>query len=169
LRDSSGDPEPLLELLTDEVEAGVEEVRRIVHGLRPAALDQLGLVAAIRTYAGRCTSATLVVAVEVSGDLPILPAAVEVAAYRIAVEALTNVVRHANASTCSITFRADGDGLQLEVVDDGVGIGHGVTAGVGLSSMRERTSGVGGRLLVSVGRGGGTRVVAELPTRARSA
>ena len=172
LRDGAADPEPLLELLTGELEASVEEVRRIVHGLRPAVLDQLGLVAAIRAYADRATSPTLAVHVEVQGDLPLLPAAVEVAAYRIAVEALTNVVRHAGATTCTVVLRAaDGHegGLQVEVVDDGVGIGDGVTPGVGLASMRERTSGVGGRLLISVGRHGGTRVVAELPTGARSA
>ena len=169
LRDDSGDPQPLLELLTGEVEAGVEEVRRIVHGLRPAVLDQLGLVAAIRAYADRCSSDALRVSVEVRDDLPLLPAALEVTAYRIAVEALTNVVRHAGATECTVSMRTEGVGLQLAVVDDGVGIGDAVTAGVGLASMRERTMGVGGRLLVAVGPNGGTRVVADLPVEVRSA
>jgi signal transduction histidine kinase len=169
LQNRNGDPDELLAVLTHELESCVEEVRRIVHGLRPAALDQLGLVAAIRAYADRCSTPSLRVLVEVDGDLAGLGAAVEVAAYRVAVEAMTNVVRHADASTCLVTIRSDRGGLQVEVVDDGVGVGASVTAGVGIESMRERVVGVGGRLLVAVGDDGGTRVVADLPTEARSA
>lgn len=163
-----GDGDELLARLTEEVEASVEEVRRIVHDLRPAVLDQLGLVAAVRAYAERCSTDRLTVAVEVVGDLPILSAATEVAAYRIAVEAITNVVRHAQARTCRVRLRGD-DGLVVEVDDDGVGLHGEITAGLGLSSMRERSMGVGGRMLIEVGPNGGTRVVAALPAGVRGA
>lgn len=162
------DSDALLERLTDEVEASVEEVRRIVHDLRPAVLDQLGLVAAVRAYAERCSSGQLTVTVDVVDDLPPLSAATEVAAYRIAVEAITNVVRHAQARTCHVRLRG-GDGLVLEIDDDGIGLGGEITAGVGLSSMRERSLGVGGRILIDVGPNGGSRVVASLPAEARGA
>lgn len=158
----NADSDQLLARLTEEVENSVEEVRRIVHDLRPAVLDQLGLVAALRAYAERCTTKALSVTVEIVGELPMLSAATEVAAYRIAVEAITNVVRHAEASVCRVRLRGD-DGLVVEVVDDGVGMSGEITAGVGLSSMRDRSMGVGGRLLIDVGPTGGTRVVAALP------
>lgn len=162
------DSDALLARLTDEVEASVEEVRRIVHDLRPAVLDQLGLVAAIRAYAERCSTAQLTVTVTVMDDLPLLSAATEVAAYRIAIEAITNVVRHARARTCHVRLRG-GDGLIVEVEDDGVGIQGDITAGIGLSSMRERSLGVGGRILIDVGPTGGSRVIASLPAEVRGA
>lgn len=166
--DGQDDGDKLLARLTEEVEAGVEEVRRIVHGLRPTALDQIGLVAAVRAYADRCSTDELVVTFEVVGEIPLLAAATEVAAYRIAVEAITNVVRHAQARSCRVRLRGDGE-LMVEVDDDGAGFGDEVIAGVGLSSMRDRTMSVGGRLLIDGAPGGGTRVVAVLPAEVRSA
>lgn len=160
--------EPLLDRLTTEMEASVEEVRRIVHGLRPAVLDQLGLVAAIRAHAERCSSSGLSVTIEVDGLLPVLSAATEVAAYRIVVESLTNVLKHAHATQCHVRLHVH-DGLVVEVTDDGVGLESEYTPGVGLASMRDRATGVGGRFLISVGPDGGTRVVAALPTEMRSA
>ena len=96
--------------------------------------------------------------------LPELTAAVEVAAYRIAVEAVTNAVRHAGATTCRVLFDATGEGtLRIEVVDDGRGLPSGVVPGVGLESMRERAEELGGTIVVEAADGGGTRVVARLP------
>lgn len=164
----SGDSDALLSRLTDEVEASVEEVRRIVHDLRPAVLDQLGLVTAICAYAERCSTEDLTVTVEVSDELPPVSAATEVAAYRIAVEAITNVVRHARARTCHVRLRG-GDGLVVEIDDDGIGLGNEISGGVGLSSMRERSLGVGGRILIDVGPNGGSRIVASLPGELRGA
>ena len=93
-----------------------------------------------------------------------MTAAVEVAAYRIAVEAVTNVVRHAGATTCRVTFDATGAGtLRVEIVDDGRGQRSGVVPGVGLESMRERADELGGTIVVEAADGGGTRVVARLP------
>ena len=101
-------------------------------------------------------------------ELPALPAAVEVAAYRIIQEALTNVVRHAHAGTCNVRLSVDEatDALQLEVTDDGVGIPEGRHAGIGLSSMRERAVELGGKCDVKPIPTGGTRVLARLPLSA---
>ena len=109
--------------------------------------------------------AGLRVSVENSEQLSHLPAAVEVACYRIAQEALANVVRHARASHCSIRIRLDEEAcaLSVEVEDDGRGIGDGDRAGVGMISMRERTEELGGRCTVKSLVGGGTLVRALLP------
>lgn len=166
---SGGDPDELLAALTDEVEDGIEEVRRIVHDLRPAALDQLGLVGAIRAYAERCSTAELSVTVDVADEVPELSAATEVAAYRIAIEAVTNVTRHARARHCQIRLGSRGTGIVVEVEDDGIGMRAGEREGVGLASMRDRCAGVGGQLALEVAPGGGVRLVAALPGEVRSA
>jgi signal transduction histidine kinase len=107
----------------------------------------------------------VVFALEASGDLFPLPAAVEVAAYRIIQEAMTNVARHAHARTCRVRLSVEQTGsvLELEATDDGVGMPEGRRAGVGLSSMRERAEELGGTLVVEPGSDGGTRVLARLP------
>ena len=128
----------LRELRTSAAEA-IDDVRRLVYALRPPALDELGLVGALRRHVDQFDGERPVVAVHAPEPLPPLPAAVEVAAYRIAVEALTNAVRHAGANrvevhSCSPTPPC---GLSLVVTDDGSGDGDWI-AGVGLTSMRER-------------------------------
>lgn len=159
------DPEAaarLLEELERDIEAAVGDIRRLVYELRPPALDELGLAGALRDTAGRYSSNGLRVTVEAPEQLPALPAAAEVAAYRIAQEALTNVVRHAQARRCSVNL-AVGRALQLEIRDDGRGLPANRKAGVGLASMRERAEELGGTCLIENAPGGGTRVVAELP------
>jgi two-component system, NarL family, sensor kinase len=147
--------EALRELRT-ETERAVGEVRRIVYGLRPPVLDELGLAAALREQAARLGGAQVQV-----GPLPPLPAAVEVAAYRIAVEAMANAARHAPGSRVRVHVEA-GDQLELTVVDDGPGLPVGYAAGVGISSMRERAAELGGT--VTVRRADpGTVVTAALP------
>ena len=94
--------------------------------------------------------------------LPSLPAAVEVAAFRIALEALTNVVRHAHARTCHIRLELT-DALQLEISDDGTGLPDSLRSGVGLTSMRERAAELGGECRIESDPAGGTRVLARLP------
>jgi signal transduction histidine kinase len=133
--------------------------------LRPPALDDLGLVGALRQAAGAYdVPGQDGVRVDISApDLPVLPAAVEVAAYRIAVEALTNVVRHAAAPSCSIRLSVDGAQLRIEVEDDGVGLPDPVRPGVGLASMRERAEELGGTWGITPGASGGLRVTALLP------
>ena len=140
----------------------IADVRRLVHDLRPPALDDRGLVAALCQQAERLSGDDLSVSVE-AGPLGDLSAAAEVAAYRIAGEALTNVVRHARAHRCTITLRRAADLLLLEVRDDGQGIPADLEAGVGLLSMRERAAELGGRTEVQCPVDGGTVVRAELP------
>jgi signal transduction histidine kinase len=163
-----------LELLGDEVRVALADVRRLVDGLRPPALDELGLAAAIGTQASRLdgragTAATVQgTAIEVESvpaRLPDLPAAIEVAAYRIAVEAMTNAVRHAGATTCRVRVEAAAAGSELliEVLDDGRGVADGARPGTGLESMRERAEEVGGAVAIEARPEGGTRVLARLP------
>ena len=92
-----------------------------------------------------------------------MPAAVEAAAYRIAVEAVTNAARHADADACSVRLDAEDGWLEVRVVDDGRGLPADVQAGVGISAMRERAAELGGSLRIESRAGGGTIVVASLP------
>lgn len=161
-RDPPG-AERLLAELGTEVAAAVADVRRLVDGLRPPAIDELGLVGALRVSAERLRApGGPDVAFEADGALGELPAAVEVAAYRIGTEALTNAIRHAGASRCTVRV-AGGPDLTLVVEDDGRGLPASPRAGVGLASMFERAAELGGACLVEPRAGGGTRVVARLP------
>ena len=146
--------------LQEQTRQAVADIRRLVYDLRPPALDELGLGPAIAQQGERFTG--VAVDVHAEGDLGGLPAAVEVAAYRIAAEAITNAVRHGEARTCSVRLSLNG-ALDLEVVDDGTGIPRTPTPGVGLSSMRERAAELGGTCEVGPAPGGGTRVRARLP------
>jgi signal transduction histidine kinase len=150
--------------LREELRGAIADIRRLVYDLRPPALDDLGLVEALRQLAERYDSkdAPLRVVVEAPENLPNLPAAIEVAIYRITQEALTNVARHARARTCVVRLSVNDD-VALEIVDDGVGIPAGRSAGVGLSSMHERAEELGGGCIVEALPGGGTRVLARLP------
>ncbi|MGH8907668.1 MAG: histidine kinase [Egibacteraceae bacterium] len=143
----------------------VVEVRRLVDDLRPPALDQLGLVQAIRQQTSAFSAAAVQIAVSAPEDLAELPAAVEVAAYRIATEAVTNTVRHAAASRCEVTLTLEA-GLVVEVTDNGVGLPDQHRTGVGLKSMRERTEELGGTFAAQRLPHGGTRIRAELPLAA---
>ena len=166
------DPAAAEELLVDlktQTRAAATDIRCLVDSLRPPALDSLGLVGALRKRAAQCDQdGSLRVGVEAPEEMPPLPAAVEVACYRIAEEALTNVVRHAEARTCALSLTVDGGALRLEVRDDGRGLpgagapGEPRRAGVGLTSMRERATELGGRLVVEALPEGGTCVRAEL-------
>jgi signal transduction histidine kinase len=159
----------LVELQT-EIRSAIADIRRLVYALRPPTLDELGLVGAIRQYAAQYdlpgtqseTDGRLRVAVEAPEHLPALPAAVEVAAYRIVQEALTNVARHAHARTCTVRL-AIPDAFKLEISDDGVGFPAQSCAGVGLLSMRERAAESGGSCLVESAPGRGTRILVHLP------
>jgi len=165
----------LVDHLIEDSQTVISEVRQLVHGLRPPALDEFGLVAAVRAQAAQWEPGGLRVIVSAPDPMPPLPAAVEVAAYRIVQEALTNVVRHAQAKSCTITISIDRDQrplrptpagvLVLEIRDDGRGLPPNRRVGVGLSSMRERAEEIGGRCIVEAGDAGqgGTRVLARLP------
>jgi signal transduction histidine kinase len=164
----------LLGELGADVRTALADIRRLVDGLRPPALDELGLVGAIAGQASRLEGGTgsgPATTITVEGrpsPLPDLPAAVEVAAYRIAVEALTNAVRHAEARSCAVRLVA-GEQLVVEVVDDGQGLPTGVVPGTGLESMEARATELGGSLRIERRRGGGTRLEARLPLVGRPA
>jgi signal transduction histidine kinase len=161
--------------LEAEIRGTIREIRRLVYELRPPALDELGLVAAIRERAttestrrrangarGDDAAAVILITVEAPDSLPPLSAAVEVAAYRIVQEALTNVVKHAQAGRCIVRLTA-ADNLEVEIIDDGVGLPDARRTGVGLLSMRERAEELGGTCVVKALPKGGTRVFAQLP------
>jgi signal transduction histidine kinase len=153
----------LLAELQGTLQVAVGDIRAIVDDLRPPALDELGLTQALRERASELAQA---VTIEVRGpdELPLLPAAVEVAAFRICQEALMNVVKHSGASTARVTIGI-ADGLELAIEDDGTGLGHHRPGGIGLGSMRERAVELGGRCSVDQPPGGGTRVSVWLPLR----
>jgi signal transduction histidine kinase len=156
--------------LSDQAREGLVEVRRLVEGLRPPAHDQHGLVTALRHRAAEHSTGAGTVrvpwTVEADDDLEPLPAAVEVAAYRIVVEAVTNVQRHSGADRCLVRLRRTGGELHVEVSDDGRGLAEERRAGVGLSSMRERAEELGGSFEVTARPGGGTLIDVRLPLAA---
>ena len=153
----------LLSELEADMEAAISDIRRLVYNLRPPALDELGLIGAIREAAAQYDTNGLRTSIEAPETLPPLPAAVEVAAYRIAQEALTNVVRHARAKNCVVRL-AVGSALELEIADDGMGVpAEQSSTGVGLHSMHERAAELGGTCVVEPSDAGGTRVLARLP------
>jgi two-component system NarL family sensor kinase len=164
---SSGQPDlhELLSRLTAETQRAVTDLRRIVYGLRPSALDDLGLAGALRDQAERFQAPTLAISL----DAPIkglagLPPVVEMACYRIVTEALANVARHAHATRCAVRVHLD-HGIHVDVRDNGAGLPAHWRAGVGIASMRERASELGGELVIGPSRPHGTRVAARLPVR----
>ncbi|MEU9885376.1 sensor histidine kinase [Sphaerisporangium sp. NPDC051011] len=160
LKKSPDSADTLLRDLRTGMDAVSGDIRQLVYGLRPPALDDLGLAGAVRALA---VEGPPPVTVEVSGDLTTLPAAVEVAAYRIVQEALTNVRRHARATSASIALDRAPDALRVRVSDDGAGLPERPRAGVGLHSMRERAAELGGTCVTVPVATGGTTVEAILP------
>jgi two-component system NarL family sensor kinase len=158
---SAGGTEDLLVALREEAERAVADIRRIAYNLRPPVLDEMGLVGAIREHATRLGGTT----VAVPAPLPPLPAAVEVAAYRIAVEAMTNASRHAPGAAIEVSLSVNGR-LELRVADAGTGLPPGFRAGVGLRSMRERAAELGGECVLDPRDPHGTVVRASLPLEA---
>ncbi|MBI4340251.1 MAG: hypothetical protein HY680_09935 [Chloroflexi bacterium] len=157
-----------------QTQQALADIRRLAYALRPPALDQLGLVSALREHAATLGSTeadgrhpdphTLQVNFASPQPLPALPAAVEVAAYRIAVEALTNAARHSRAHHCVVRLSLPADGiLELVVADDGVGLPPFSSPGVGIASMKERAAELGGSCAIEPVTGGGTRVRARIP------
>lgn len=158
------DPERAFQLLSgilDQTEHAVQETRLLAHTHRPPTLDALGLVPALEAHISHLTSTPVLLAVP--SPLPQLPAAVEIAAYRIALEALNNVVAHAEAQSCRLRVTYDGHRLVVEIDDDGRGVTGDHRVGMGQQSMRERAEELGGSLTVTTGQAGGTMVRAVLP------
>ncbi len=161
--DHPGEGVALLGTIRREMQETIGTVRRLVYALRPPVLDQFGLVAALREHALQLQSDGLMIALESPSDGPSLPAAVEVATYYIAVEAMTNAARHARARHCTVSLSVDGSWLHIAVTDDGTGLPAAYRTGVGIQSMRERAEELGGSFSLLAVTGGGTRVEARLP------
>jgi two-component system NarL family sensor kinase len=155
--------------LSEQARAEIREVRRLVDGLRPPALDQLGLVSALRQAADQHNAIAtrgaepMTWRVDAQEPLDALPAAVEVAAYRIVLEAVNNALRHSGASTCVVRLRRSGGALRVEITDNGSGVPAEGSTGIGLASMRERAEELGGSWTLEPVPGGGTAVLALLP------
>ncbi len=171
IRQDPGAAEASVDELRGDIRTAIDDIRRVVYELRPPILDQLGLAAAVRAEARRYgrqagdqdgDHTRLKVTVEAPETLPPLPAAVEVAAYRIIQEALANVAHHSGANHCTVRLQL-GDALLLVVTDDGVGLSGDHDGGLGLLSMRERAAELGGTCTVTPLPKRGTRVLASLP------
>lgn len=165
VQDDSARAEHAIGRLRDSMASAVGDIRDLVDGLRPPALDDLGLVTAIEAMAQEsCDRADL----RFHGDPAGLPAAVEVAAYQIVREALANVRRHARAGSVLVQLSRDDD-LHIMVADSGVGLPEAPAAGTGLDAMRRHAAELGGTLTVTTRSIGGTIVDARLPLTATDA
>jgi signal transduction histidine kinase len=155
----------LLDTLKGQVKATIADIRRVVYALRPPVLDEFGLVSAVREHTVYAQGSNgLRISIEAPEDLPKLSAAVEVAAYRIVLEALTNVERHAHAHNCLVRLELAEEGmLYLDITDDGSGLPEHSMVGVGMTSMRERAAELGGECKITSGPTQGTHVWVRLP------
>jgi len=152
----------LMEAAGDGLAEAVRDLRAVTDDLRPPSLDDLGLGASLAAMADRLRTRDLDVRVDV-GTLPALPAAVDVACYRIAAEAMANAARHSGARRITLRLRLEGDQVHLSVQDDGSGIPERPAGrGLGLASMRQRTEEIGGRFALTSA-ASGTTVDAVLP------
>jgi signal transduction histidine kinase len=167
-------PDKAIELLEDlrkVIRATVDEIRTMVHDLRPPTLDEFGLIGSIKARMDevkQMSPSSFEVNLHAPKKMPGLPAAVEVAAYRIITEALINVIRHASATNCEIFLKINSSNeLQLDVVDNGVGLPSKLkpanNGGIGLTSIRERAMELGGSCVFENLETGGTSVKAILP------
>jgi signal transduction histidine kinase len=157
---STTDPSAARGLITDvrsDIGNAIDDVRRLVYGLRPPALDEVGLIGALQRH---CERLPLAVSLDAPAQVRPLPAAVEVAAYRIVTEALTNIIRHAGATAAAVTIAVD-SAVRLTIVDNGRGTSS-WSSGVGLTSIRERAAELSGTCTAGPTSDGG-RVVAVLP------
>ncbi len=161
-RDPAAAENEMLEL-RQQIRNVITDIRRVVYDLRPPVLDELGLRTALREQCAQFTAGGLRVALECPESFPQLPAGVEVAAYRIVQEALSNVARHSYAAMAAVRI-AFGDGfVRIEITDNGVGLVEGQRSGVGVTSMRELAVEIGGMCVLEPAPGGGSRVRANLP------
>jgi signal transduction histidine kinase len=164
LRQDPDEAEAILKSAIPQSQEAISDIRRLVYALRPPALDDLGLIAAIGELFTQYRASGITFSLETREPLPPLPAAVEVACYRIVQEALTNVVRHAHAHTCVVRLVCR-EQVTMEIIDNGQGLPPAYRHGVGLTSMRERAEELGGSWLIEPLPSGGTCVRAQIPYR----
>lgn len=155
--------EALLEAIACQAHDLVGDIRQLVYGLRPPALDELGLIPALREKIFQHGQSGLQISFRTPEKLPALPAAVEVAAYRIVLEALTNITRHAGAKRCQITLALGDNDLFINIEDDGQGLPEQYRTGAGLHTMRERAVELGGSFEIHSAPHLGVNIQARLP------
>jgi signal transduction histidine kinase len=149
----------IIELRT-QLRTAITSIRALVQGLRPPAIDELGLIVSLRERVRQFSTDRFVVRVDLPTHLPVLPAAIEVAIYRVTEEALANVTKHSRANRCFVRLTIERSMLKLHIEDNGIGIDARSNAGVGLRSMRERAEELGGTFEIASRAGGGTIVTA---------
>ncbi|BBI33356.1 hypothetical protein KCTCHS21_27550 [Cohnella abietis] len=162
LRDKPDVAETLLTDAIAHTQEAISDIRRLVYALRPPALDDLGLLAALQEQIAQYQTSGIDMELDAPDSLPPLPAAIEIACYRIVQEALTNIVRHAHATAASVKLRVH-DALIVELIDNGQGLPPATRAGVGFRSMHERAEELGGICIIGNLPHSGTRVYAKLP------
>jgi signal transduction histidine kinase len=154
----------LLQNLKSQSSTAIEDVRRLIYGLRPPALDDLGLIEALRQEIHQFPEPPEV-KLAVPDNLPPLSAAIELAIYRIVQEAVNNIVKHANASHCTVTIKISSAQINVHVADDGGGIGGRIKKGIGMQSMRERAEELGGDFDVRSQSNSGTIITVSIPMK----
>ncbi|HEU5098979.1 MAG TPA: GAF domain-containing sensor histidine kinase [Roseiflexaceae bacterium] len=159
----SPDAVQLIDELRSDVRTATAEIRRLVYDLRPPMLDEFGLLGALRNMG--LTSDGLQRSINIPATLPPLPAAVEVAIYRIAAEALHNITRHAQATRCAICLTLHDDRLTLTVTDNGCGLPATYLPGIGHRSMHERATELGGNVTILPAAAGGMCITATFPLK----
>jgi two-component system sensor histidine kinase UhpB len=166
-RAADGDPalaQVELARVAEAIRQSLDEVRRIARELRPEALDDLGLVNALIALCSRIDAQGLRVRRQLQGKLPPLSSDVELVVYRVAQEGLTNALRHARASTATVSLETDDERITLSVTDDGEGMPDGLPSDTaGISGMRERAVLIGGGLAIESGAGEGTQIRLTVP------
>jgi len=161
IRQNPEQAEATISDLREDMRNATAEIRQLVYNLRPPMLDELGLVGALRN--SKFQGSELQIEVNAPEPVPELSAAVEVAVYRIASEALHNVIKHADATTCQISIEVNGGCLNLRVIDNGKRLPPDFQSGVGFSSMKERVAELGGLLTIQPLEPSGTCVIARIP------
>jgi signal transduction histidine kinase len=152
--------------LAAQAQASVREIRRLIYDLRPVALDELGLVPALREHLARCEQEQGLIVELAAEEGERLPVTFETALFRIVQEAVNNVIRHAQARRLSVTLTRDAERVQLRITDDGQGFDAQLPPSgrhIGLWSMCERVEQLGGQFELASAPGQGTTVTASLP------
>lgn len=161
------DIQPRWQRIQEAITAGVDLKRRVIEELRPTLLDNMGLIAALRWQAEQtCAQAGIILQASFPEEEPNLDTNTSIAIFRIAQEALTNMMKHARATTAKITLQVTGDGLTLMIEDDGIGISQrpgGQSGAHGLLSMKHRVQAIGGTFYVGAAPPHGTRIVVRIP------
>lgn len=154
IRTDPAKAEQMLDDLKKQIQGTIQDIRSLVYALRPPALDEFGLLGTLRSLIDKQTAPRPKINFSAPDFLPQLPAALEVAVYRIVQEGLSNVLKHSNADEANVRILLEEDKLVVEIDDDGVGSDERSSAGVGMTSMRERAEELGGSFQIMTRRKG---------------